>query len=387
MHTMPATPEVQPLPYRSRRRVFFLLLFIFLVAVPVFAFYAAGYRYDFWGATPGITTTGGMYVIAEAEGSEIYLNESEVRNLRVFRDAAYIQGLTPGAHRLHVQAPGLHTWVKELPVHEHIVTEANAFNLPVTPQIRPVTAYLTAQGEAVYLKTATTSLPFSFASSSVSLYATTSAATTTFIANPEFDFVESLFASSSVARGVVTQLIEGVNSAFGFASQQGTTTKATTTVSRDSVTLYERSGEVYARYEGARGDIPYYFCIPFGANASSSKLYGEHFVALVTDAIDVEEQSVTELDESERLCRDEIRIDRKGQEVVWFEFFPGSADLVLMQLGDGLYVVEIDDRAWQNSQLLYPGEDLTITLNGSQIFVQDDGRYLEVLTELIAQQP
>lgn len=349
----------------------------------MFVFYATGYRYDFFAEQPAITTTGGLYVSAEAENSEIYLDEEEVKNLRVFRNAAYIQSLVPGLHRLHVQAPGLQTWVKELPVHGQIVTEASSFNLPEVSQVRPITEYVTVSGEAVYVGVASTSLPFQAASTTIPLLATSTTATSSFLLNPEFEFIESLFATTSTTTGLVGRVIEGVVEAFRFSSEATTTTAlATSSIVFEDLKLFEKDGEVYAGYTGALEDIPYYFCIPFGQNASTSALYGDHIVALLSEAVEVAERSVNELSNEERLCRSEIRIDRKWQAVSQFAFYPGSSDLVIMVLEDGVHIVEIDDRAWQNTQMLYAGTDLEVAVDGGQIFIKDGPYYLEALTEL-----
>jgi hypothetical protein len=70
------------------------------------------------------------------------------------------------------------------------------------------------------------------------------------------------------------------------------------------------------------------------------------------------------------------------QTVKWFDFMPDNENLVLMLLDDGLFVIEADDRAWQNTQLLYPGKDLEVLLDGGRIFVKDGDYYLEVFTEI-----
>jgi len=88
---------------------------------------------------------------------------------------------------------------------------------------------------------------------------------------------------------------------------------------------------------------------------------------------------------SGRICRNNIRIDRKDKEVIMFDFFPDSTDLVVILLDDGLYVTEIDDRAWQNVQLLYPGKDIEARVSGGRIYVKDGQYLLEVLTELAVQ--
>ena len=140
-----------------------------------------------------------MYIAAEAENSQIYLDEVEVDNARIFRKASYLQGIKPGLHRIHVQAPGLHTWVKELNVNPQIVTEAEAFNLPVIPQVRPVTEYLTNDGESIY-RLAPSGV-FAKASSSESYIISTNTPTSTLAVNPEFATLEDLFNEKSVYHG------------------------------------------------------------------------------------------------------------------------------------------------------------------------------------------
>ena len=65
-----------------------------------------------------------------------------------------------------------------------------------------------------------------------------------------------------------------------------------------------------------------------------------------------------------------------------FSFFPDSSDLVLLQLEDGLYVTEIDDRAWQNTQLLYPGENFSVVVENDSIYILENDRYFEIITEI-----
>ena len=144
-----AKAVVQPLPRQRRRFLFLSLLFLFVCAVPVFVFYATGYRYDIFTGDGSITATGGLYVSVGAEEGEVYLNESRVEDSRIFRSAIYIQNIMPGLQRLHVQAPGYHTWVKELPVYPHIVTEASAFMMPLVSQVRPITEFMTSTGSPV----------------------------------------------------------------------------------------------------------------------------------------------------------------------------------------------------------------------------------------------
>jgi hypothetical protein len=61
---------------------------------------------------------------------------------------------------------------------------------------------------------------------------------------------------------------------------------------------------------------------------------------------------------------------------------PDDPNLVLLQLDDGLYVVEIDDRSWQNTQLLYPGRELAVVIDGGRIYASSTEGVVEVLTEI-----
>ena len=69
--------------------------------------------------------------------------------------------------------------------------------------------------------------------------------------------------------------------------------------------------------------------------------------------------------------------------VIYFDFFPNNGDLVLLQLDNGIFVVEIDDRSWQNSQQLYPASAEKIIVNNGIIYVKDHGIYFELLTKLL----
>lgn len=380
---MSNSPAVTPLGQGHRSVFFYILLGVFIVIVPLLGFYANGYRYDFFAESPSVTVTGGMYISTQVEDSEIFVNDAPVENTRFFRQATYVQGLLPGVHQVHVQGDGLQTWVKELPVYEQIVTEAAAFTIPVTPQLRPITEYASLEGEPVFLGYAsTTTLPFQFASTTVSVTYSSSTATTTWQANPEYTFLETVF--SNRERPVYP---EPDVPRFRFATSSPTsvaTTSATSTVIRNDVALIRRDDEVYAEYRGALRNIPYYFCVPTAPAASTTAQYGAH----VTESLaKYQVASSTAIFERGtwfgQTCRSEIRLDSKGQTVVWYDFVPGSSDLVLLQLEDGVYVTEIDDRAWQNHQLLYPRSDgVRVLINGGQIFVRDGGYFAELFLEI-----
>ncbi len=394
--TLHKTPNVQPLPHARRQVLFISLVTLFIFAVPVFVFYATGYRYNIFSPDAVITATGGLYISILSDTGELYLNEEPVRDVRIFRNASYLQNLMPGIQRVHVQAPLLHTWVKELPVYAHIVTEAEAFLLPVVPQIRVISEYVTATGSPVIVvQSASSSIALSsFASTSIPIYATTSRATTTYLRNTEFDYIVQLFGTSSESEdSLLGRVVGGVTDAFQFAPIPGSgtsslvTSTATTTREWNNIELFARGREVFAQYIGPEWDTPYYFCVPINSLASTTELYGAqvmHGVSMALASTPNQSTTIKTLTESSsRICRKEIRIDTNYQNVHYFDFFPGSSDLIVVHLDDGVYVVEVDDRAWQNMQKIYPASAEEVLIEGGQIYIKEGTQFLELFTTLL----
>ena len=212
-------PNVRPLSLWRRKFVFGSLLFAFLISLPVFIFYATGYRYDFSLTTPIFTATGGLYVLAEAQDSQIYIDDAEVTNARSFRNASYIQGLEPNTYRLHVQSPGLNTCVKELKVYPQIVTEVEAFNLPSIPQARLITPYTDVKGQAVIFATTSTTPVLMGIASTTPFILATSLGTSTYNQSQEFTLLNILFLDkASTTAKTKRQSKEAVSGTFTFVS-------------------------------------------------------------------------------------------------------------------------------------------------------------------------
>jgi hypothetical protein len=363
-------------------------LTLFVLAVPFSVFYAIGYRFDFSDELNNIKSVGGMYVRNETENTEMFINDEPVEDMRVFQKASYIQNLEAGMHRLHVQGNGVQTWVKNLPVYAHFVTEVTSFNLPKIPQVRIITQWNSAQdGRGVLFDTAT-STHFSFASTTAPLHFSATTSTSSLVANPEFLYVSTLIASSTEQKELLEEKGRtDQEEPFGFGRLSTSTVPklitATTTKTWREFALFEKGEEVYMTFNGSLEDVPYYYCVMYSGQKKTTAEYGAH----VYEALYAQLASTTNMTsaEGERLCRHSIRIDRLGQEVLWFDFFSDSSDLVLMHLQDGLYAVEVDDRAWQNTQLIYPGQNLEIVHDGGRIYVKDGEYYLEVFTEIASQ--
>lgn len=384
---MPEEPQIRHFDIKHRTILFWSLVLIFMCALPALMFYTSGYRISFEDEETSIVTTGGMYLTTDNLEVDVYLDDEQVERPRLFRSAYYIQNVAAGQHRVVVQAPGVHAWVKELPVDSRIVAEAAAFNMPTTPILRPIAPYQTSAGTPAYVAASSTIDLFPGATTSEPyVIATTSPRAANLTSNQEFTFVESLFSSSTATStgSVFDQLLSEMER-FRFAtSSNGTATTATSTLAypeRGNVRLIDRERELYAVWQGSSFQaIPHYFCVSKGRAGTIAERYGEH----VADAVWRYAQSTTTplINDGNRLCRPEIKLNRLRQDVFFYDFFPGNNDLVLLQLENGLYVTEIDDRAWQNTQLVYPGDDFTVIVESGVIYIKDGEYYFELITDI-----
>lgn len=380
-------PQIAHLPYQRRKRFFWVLVLIFLFALPSLIFYTTGYRLSFENEETSIVTTGGMYITTDNLDVDVYLDEIQVDRPRLFRSAYYIQNIAAGKHRIVVQRPDLYTWVKELPVDPYIVIEAAAFNMPVTPHIRPIAEYTDIDGTMVFQAEATSTALFPKATTTVPFRISTSTATTSLAVNEEYIYVASLFSTTSTStQSVFSRFFQDMDR-FRFATtsdDQPNDEQATSTeeqfIERGNMRLVERRGELYATWRDSVSSIPYYFCVTAGTATSTAQRYGEH---VANDVARLRHSTTTPLlIDGDRVCRPEIKLDRKRQDVFYYDFFPNNPDLVVLQLEDGVYVTEIDDRAWQNTQLLYPGDDLRVVVENDSIYIEEAGRLFEILTEI-----
>ncbi len=371
--------KVEPLPHRKRQNAFIFLVLIFLVSLPFLYMYATGYRFDVEKPN-ALVSTGGLYIGVDRTGAEIFIDDELMRETRTFRKAFYAQGLDAGTHRVHVQKEGYHTWVKELSVSKHRVTVAEAFSMPVVPQVRVISEWQTATGSAVI------QAPLLGASSTNQVVATSTTKHSAFILNDEFKLRAASFATTSTSTLQKSKAVQVISNMVSSTTVPVNT--ATTTIVSGGVKLFESEGDVFATWVGSFEQMPYYFCAEeFPRYTGTSSLVVEE--DLLEEDLDVENfvednavmhpiQNVSK----DIPCDPTIRIDRKGKEVRDFDFFPGSTDLVLMVLEDGVYVVEVDDRAWQNVQPLFMGNNIQMMIENGSIYVYDGVLIYQIMLTL-----
>lgn len=381
---MPQEPQIELLSLKKRKQFFLLLCLIFIIALPAMIFYTTGYRLDFANPDRTIVTTGGMYITTDNLGVDVYLNDEQVRRPRLFRSAYYIQNIEAGVHRVVVQRDGLYTWVKNLPVDPYIVIEAAAFNMPETPNVRLIPEYIDPTGVAVYRAAEEDATPLAVATTANPFIVTASTSSSSLLRNPEYDFVATLFGTTTATSSTVIDRIRAQVERFGFATTSPlatTTVDAPVIVQKGNIRLVEQDGELVASWVGSANAVPYYFCLSSAtATSTISERYGDHVARQIAE----QRLSTTTplLLDGERVCRQQIQIDRKQQEILYYDFVPGATDLVLLQLEDGLYVTEIDDRSWQNTQRVYPGNDYEVMVHSGKIFLRIHGHFVELLTRV-----
>lgn len=355
------SPQVQPLSYRHRFLFFYLLLAVFVAALPFLILYATGYKLG-WGDS--LKPTGGLYVAAERSGVQIFIDDQLVRETRIFRRAFYAQGLEAGTHKVHLQKAGHHTWTKELPVYAHLVTEAQAFNLPLVPNVRLITKWQTPAGVSVI--TATSTVLFNASTTSQYLLEPR-ANSASLVENPEFADLLELFVEPKPVKGKVA------------------TSTATTTKEWRGVQLSEdKEGKVFASFVGSREQMPYYYCaepFPRFEVATSSKVSSVKLAATVVESQEGEEGALSlplQTISDEQECDPVIQIGG-GEAIQYFDFFPDSIDLIVIGTDSGAYVIEVDNRAWQNRQPLLLGTGLKVRVVNGTIYAYDGKVIYQVL--------
>ncbi len=77
-------------------------------------------------------------------------------------------------------------------------------------------------------------------------------------------------------------------------------------------------------------------------------------------------------------CKSQITI-KAASKILFFDFFPGRNDLIVLRLENGIYVSEIDDRSTQNIQQIVsgPGFDFRIK-DGKSIYLKKEARIYQV---------
>lgn len=106
---------------KSRRALFYLLGFAFVVASPLIIAYAIGYAVNF--GTRAIEKTGGIFIHSETPRIALFLNGEFKHETSYLSGSAYLTGIFPGKYIFRAEKEGYHSWSRTVTVEPEVVTE------------------------------------------------------------------------------------------------------------------------------------------------------------------------------------------------------------------------------------------------------------------------
>lgn len=321
---------MKPLSSKTRRIYFIIFFTLFLLGIPLVILYAIGYRIT---ATEGIIQTGGIFINNDSSAAEVYVNQELVERSGFFSRDYYIQDLIPGTFEVMVVEDEHQTWRKNFTVVPTLVTEADPFLLPVAPGKREVLPY-TIPASVITTATGTINRP-------ATTTATSSKITT---ANPEYQAVTALFATTTTYNSRLDIFLNAVTAINATTTDRVIATSTATSSEpkiNQNITIYKDGKDgvkIFAEWLG-RNDPPFFFCPQFK-------------------------------------CQTVMQIFEGKKKISHFDFFPGRNNLLIVADSEGVVVAELDTRGNQNIQPLYlvPGATFRVG-QGGVVYVKDRTRY------------
>lgn len=331
---------MKPLAHTTRRRLFWVLVVIFIIGTPLLIGYSKGYRLN---DALLLIQTGGIYIHSDMENTTVYVNGEYVDTTGAFLRNTYIQELTPNKkYTIWIEREGYQSWVKTLPVYPNLVTEAQVLMLPQEFEWATVTASTTIQVSPSTTATGTLAVGKDQVGTS----------TETTVANPEYEDLTTFFLSDKDQFAV-----EVATSSYVYV--KGKRVATTTTViehqfptwlaevasttllegyamvhERDGMLAWLDGGDVYATWVRPNEPKPYYFCTA--------------------------------------TCTPTLLIDW-SEPIIRYEFFPNRNDVVILGTSRGVYAVELDARSQRNIQTIIEEPNLEFRLQIDSTLVVFDG--------------
>jgi len=325
---------MKPLSRKFRRGLFWGLFAVFVVGTPILIGYSQGYRLD---DALELIQTGGIYIHSDLANTNVFLNGEFVEDNGVLIRNTLIQDLTPNrSYELWVEKEGLQSWVKILRVQPNLVTEARVFMLPETLEWEtiPATSTLRIAG------TVTT--------------ASTSASSTTVVANPAHVELQTFFTSSrdqfeveiatttytyvGAVRVATTTILREIQFPGWLETLASTSALSDKTMvrERDGVVAWLDNGNIHATWARTDEAAPYFFC-----NTTAT-------------------------------CTPEFLIDWE-EPIERYNFYPNRNDVVLVSTNRGLFAIELDNRSQRNIQVVSDTPSLDFRIDTNDVLITFDG--------------
>jgi len=204
-------------PLSRRKRLFYLIVFIllFVILIPVVAFYSLGYRFT---KNWQIERTGGIYVYSTDQGASIYLDGTLNRQTNFFVRGVFISDLTPRTYQIEVTRASSTSWKKTVTVLSEQVTEAYPFLLPLDPGLATVTPTVVDSSGAT-------------------------------VTNSQYTGLVALFKlpNNSPVKTLAT-------------STAATTSPEALAIPRQNIKIWKQNNTIFAEWMGQSQDSPFYFC-------------------------------------------------------------------------------------------------------------------------------
>jgi WD40 repeat protein len=112
---------------RSRTYLFFILITVFILVVPVIIFYPQGYRFDI--KTQRITQVGAFYFEVQPPRAQIYVDQERIGETSRFAGNNLSKNFLPQDYFIEIKKEGYVTWQKSLEIQPRQVTEAKHITL------------------------------------------------------------------------------------------------------------------------------------------------------------------------------------------------------------------------------------------------------------------
>lgn len=316
---------MKPLSKKTRRISWALLFLIFLAVSPFILYYSFGYRFD---DKLGFVETGGIYIHSDVSNTQVFVNGEYFKNNGVLLKNTLIQKLDPkDVHVIDVIKDGYHSWHKELPVVEGLVTEASSLMLPIEIERTAIYPY------------------FDTASNGTT---TAQIAGRRLIENRDYEEALALFDDAMAATSTMVDVVTIASTPQevevpDYFVKLGITDPTTLVnlIERGDQIAWLDNGNVVMYWVGEKDATPFYYCVPLE-------------------------------------CRTMLALDW-ASDIMRFDLMPGRSEIVLVLNADGLWAVEMDDRSERNIQPVYMGKGIDFRVNNSdRIVVSDDGVFFEL---------
>ena len=140
---------------RFRRKIFYLLVAVFLLLSPLLITYSLGYTFDF--SNRRLDRLGGIFIKSETSRLGVFLNNSFQKETSFLSGGALLTGLEPWEYLLRLDRAGFQSWSRTVKVDPGLVTELRDVILFPNPVVESAA---TAEEKSVLANLFSPSLPY-----------------------------------------------------------------------------------------------------------------------------------------------------------------------------------------------------------------------------------